>query len=242
MIDTRTFLKIPYNFENKCQVFPPTLEEVMKSENFNIFYHLLFITQEEIEDESIKRKTKNFLTPLEYLLNNCYNDKKIEEIAIEGFKFFCHTEVTFLYKAKSILIGTLNNNLLKIKKVNDLNLINEDCYFDFQNLLRRCMGIDPIEKPDPNEHPRIREMKAKARYRDRIKAKQGGGLSMQSCLEAICCMGIGITPLNIGQLSYASISAIMQRYQLKEKYELDINSLLAGAKPSKVSPVYWIKN
>jgi hypothetical protein len=55
-------------------------------------------------------------------------------------------------------------------------------------------------------------------------------------------MGIGLTPLNIGEISYAAVGAIIERYQMKEKYEVDIDSLLAGAKPGKVNPVYWIKN
>jgi hypothetical protein len=55
-------------------------------------------------------------------------------------------------------------------------------------------------------------MKAKARRRDRIKAKQkgSGGISIQTCLVAICCMGIGLTPLNIGEMSYAAIGSIMK--------------------------------
>jgi hypothetical protein len=41
-------------------------------------------------------------------------------------------------------------------------------------------------------------MKAKARYRDRIKAKKGNGLTLGTSFASICCMGLGITPLNIG--------------------------------------------
>ena len=57
----------------------------------------------------------------------------------------------------------------------------------------------------------IARIKAKARERDRIKAKQQSknGISLETTLTAICCMGIGITPLNIGEMSYAAISPIM---------------------------------
>ena len=85
-------------------------------------------------------------------------------------------------------------------------------------------------------------MKAKARYRDRVKAKNGNGISLETTLSSICCMGIGITPLNVGELSYASLDMLMQRRQMKESYELDIQSLLAGADSKKVKPKYWIKN
>jgi len=56
-------------------------------------------------------------------------------------------------------------------------------------------------------------MKAKARYRDRIKAKQNAKTdSLINSLASICCMGIGLTPLNIGEMSYAAISTITTKY------------------------------
>jgi hypothetical protein len=57
----------------------------------------------------------------------------------------------------------------------------------------------------------IAEIKRRARERDRKKAKQHSkdGISFNACLTAICCMGIGITPLNIGEMSYAAVGPIM---------------------------------
>jgi hypothetical protein len=55
-------------------------------------------------------------------------------------------------------------------------------------------------------------------------------------------MGIGITPLNIGEMSYASVGEIMKVMQDKEKYDIDIRSLLAGADSKKIKPKYWIGN
>ena len=55
-------------------------------------------------------------------------------------------------------------------------------------------------------------MKAKMRLRDRVKAKKGGGISLSTSLLSLCCMGIGITPLNIGELPYASLSALTHTF------------------------------
>ena len=77
------------------------------------------------------------------------------------------------------------------------------------------------------------------RLRDKIKAKKDG-IPFSVILVSICCMGLGITPLNIGEISYASVSAIMETYQAKEKYEVDIKSMLAGAKDVKLK--YWIRD
>ena len=85
-------------------------------------------------------------------------------------------------------------------------------------------------------------MKAKARYRDKIKAKQGGGINLLTSLASICCMSSGINPLNIGEMSYASINTLISTYQKKEKYDIDIASLQAGADSKKIKPKYWITN
>ena len=54
-------------------------------------------------------------------------------------------------------------------------------------------------------------------------------------------MGIGLTPLNIGEISYCSVGKIMNACQAKEAYDLDIQKLMAGADPKKIKPKYWIK-
>ena len=145
-------------------------------------------------------------------------------------------------KKKLILIGDIKEVLATVSSIEELVFIDESCYFDFQNGIRESLGEKPIEKPNPNEHPKIKRMKALARYRDKVKAKQGGGINLLTSLVSICCMGLGITPLNIGEMSYASIGIIMNTYQNKEKYGIDVASLQAGANPKKIKPKYWIKN
>ena len=105
-----------------------------------------------------------------------------------------------------IIVGNLEKAVRAATSLNDFIVINEEDYFDFQNAIREACGDKPQkppEAPNPNEDPRIAAIKAKARARDRVKAKQNAkdGISLETCLVAICCMGIGITPLNIGEMS-----------------------------------------
>ena len=130
-----------------------------------------------------------------------------------------------------LVVGNLEETVQHIKSINDLITIKEEDYFDFQNAIRGAIGdkeAKPPEPPNPNEDPRITEIKRRARERDRIKAKQNSknGISLSTSLIAICCMGIGITPLNIGEMSYAAIGPIMAMMQDKEKYDVDVRSLL----------------
>lgn len=240
------FLCDPLVFKKGVSIYPPTVRQVINDQKYNMFVRVLTYSQEEVEDEftAAKKKLDIYPTPIEYLLNNSYHDKGYEQLCLAAFKFFLKTDVVFLYEQKLIIVGSLKEVLKQIETVEQLITITEEEFFDFQNLIREAVGKKTIDKPNPNEHPRIRAMKAKARYRDKIKEKQNAknGASLFTTMAAICCMGIGITPLNIGELSYVAFNSIIAMYQQKEKYELDTSSLLAGADAKKVKPVYWIKN
>ena len=229
----------PEEFKELCMVYPPKVRDTF-NKKFHLYAQILTISQEEIEDEYVEKKldTSQLLNPFEYLLNTAYNDPEFKVYIEEAFYFFIHEPVTFLFEQKEIVIGEIS----EIKGLEELRLLGEEDYFDFQNLIREALGRDTVEPPNPNEDPRIKAIKAKARYRDRIKAKSGKGITFKTTLTSICCMGIGITPLNIGELSYAVIPVLLNTYQAKEKYSLDIESLLAGADAKKVKPEYWIRN
>ena len=240
------FIGQPAPFKAGIKIHPPFLKDVIENNNYSTFVRILTYSQEEIEDIYVKEKKdlNKFPTPIEFMLNNCYHDKRYENLCKEGFKFFLKTEVDFLYDKKLILIGNLQEVLKNLQNPSQIITISEEEFFDFQNLIRIATNLKPVERPNPNEHPRIKAMKAKARYRDKVKAKQNAknGVTLFSTLASICCMGIGLTPLNIGEMSYVAMEAILDQYQLKEKYEIDIDSLLAGADSKKIKPKYWIRN
>ena len=234
------FLNFPKEFKNLCLVYPPTVKDIVTNKQYSFYTHFLTISQEEIEDEYTKEglDIKDILTPFEYILNLAYNNEQMKILIQQAFYFFIHEKVGFLFTDKKIMIG----DIIETKDINKIRFLEEADYFDFQNLIREAIGQKTIEPPNPNEDPRVKAIKAKARYRDKIKAKQGKGISLLTSLSSICCMGIGLTPLNIGELSYAAIPVLLATYQQKEKYQIDIDSVLAGADSKKVKPEYWIRN
>ena len=243
MIDTKIFLKLPLNFKNKFYIYPPSVKEVIENDKFGIYQKIFTMSQEELEDEFTKsgKEFSSIPTPFEFLISSCYNDKNFLKVCQEAFYFFTKQDIVPLFQLGIFIVGNLEEVVLKTKKVEDIIQLGKDDYFEFQNEIRKSLGMPIVEPPNPNEHPKIREMKAKARYRDKIKAKQGNGLDLTTILASICCMEMGLNPLNIGDISYASANVLVGHYQLKEKYQLDIDSLLAGADSKKVKPKYWIQ-
>ena len=228
MINENFFLNLPKDFNGKVKIYPPTIKQVVENEHFSQYRYLLTITQEELEDEFLNKINENgepltAPTPLEFLLITSYHNKEIEKIAKDAFYFFIKEPITFLYDRKEILIGNLEEIVKNASSLEDFKkmiTITEEEYFDFQNAIREALGEKKVEPPDPDEDPRVKRIKAKARYRDKIKAKKGMGITLGTLLASICCMGIGINPLNVGELSYASVDSLIKTIRKKKNMKL----------------------
>ena len=239
MTNASVFIGEPLNFKNKIWIYPPKVKDVITNPKFGFYVKILTLTAEDIQDRLQEEgvDVRECPTPFEFLLANCYHSKEFRDLTVETFQYFCHIDIAFSYEDKKIICGQSDQTIY----------LTEEDFFDFQNAIRESIGNKKVESPEPinpNEDPRITEIKRRARERDRIKARRSSkdGISLETCLVAICCMGIGITPLNIGEMSYAAIGEIMKMMQNKEKYDIDIRSLLAGADSKKIKPKYWIRN
>ena len=251
MIDDRILLGFPVEFKDICKVYPPTVNDVSGNPHFKYFQSLFTITQEDLEDaymtSEIKQEISICPTPFEYLMMNYYQDEQMRKYILEGFENFLHEPVTIEPEIKMLLIGIDEEHLDPNKDLDNPRLIKEEDYFDFQNLIRTVMGQELVAPPEPedlDEDPRIKRYKAKVRASEKLlkKKKSKSGPTFGTLLAAICCMGIGLTPLNIGEMSYACVHWLTAMEQQKEAYDIDIRSLLAGADSKKIKPKYWIKN
>ena len=244
MIDSNFFLGYPSQFQDICKVYPPKIKDILNEKNYPVYKKLLLSSQEDIEDEytEMELPLENVPTPLGYLFVMCAADARIKQIVLDAFQFFIREPVTMLPDQQMIVVGDLTETLKSIKSVEELRILKDENYFSFQQMLRRAIGEKEVEPYDPNLHPKVKYFKAKARLRDRVKAKSKDALTLGSTLAAICCMDLNLNPLNIGELSQAAVSVLIRYYQEKQKYDIDIKSLLAGADSKKVKPQNWIRN
>ena len=244
MIDSNFFLGYPSQYENICKIYPPKIKDILNEKNYPAYKKLLLSSQEDIEDEytEMELPLEDAPTPLGYLFVMSATDERIKQIILDAFQFFIKEPVTMLPDQQMIVIGDLTETLKSIKSVEELRILKEDNYFKFQQMLRRAIGQKEIEPYDPNLHPKVKYFKAKARLRDKVKATSKDALTLGSTLAAMCCMDLNLNPLNIGELSQAAVSVLIRYYQEKQKYDIDIRSLLAGADSKKVKPQNWIRN
>ena len=243
MINEKVFLGYPISFKDICKLYPPTINDVVSNDEFSKYQSLFTMSQEELDD-AYRNEDKTVITPnpFTYLLINYHAEEKTRPIILRGFEKFLHEPVTIVPELEIVVIGVKEEDLNPDKDLINPRLITKDNFFEFQNAIRSIIGMEEVEPPDPNEDPRVARIKAKSRYREKVKAKKNMGPKLGTLLAAICCMGIGLNPLNIGEMSYADIIWLIGIYQQKESYNTDIRALLAGADSKKVKPKYWIKN
>lgn len=243
MINDKIFLGYSIPFKDICNIYPLKVKDIVGNDEAVQWQALFTMSQEELDD-AYRNEDKTVITPnpFTYLLLMYYSEEDKRSLILDGFKQLLHEPVTIIPEMEIVVIGVEEENLDPDVHLVEPRLLDVENYFDFQNLVRDAMGLNRVEPPDPDEDPRVKRIKAKSRYREKVKAKKNLGPKFGTLLAAICCMGIGLNPLNIGEMSYANVVWLIEMYQQKEAYEIDIRSLLAGADSKKVKPKYWIKN
>ena len=248
MINDKILLGFPIRFKDICKVYPPKVSDVVGNDNFMIYQTLFTITQEELDEAYLKDENVTQVpTPFQYLLMNYYQDEEMKKRIEEAFALFIHEPVTIVPEIEMLLIGKNEEELNPDIDLESPKLLTEENFFEFQNTIRISMGMEPAKAPDPEEEnldPRIKRYKMKVKEHEKIvnKKKSKSAPTLGTLLAAICCMGIGLNPLNIGEISYACVQWLIAMEQQKEEYDVDVRALLAGADSKKVKPKYWIKN
>lgn len=243
MIEELSFIGEPIQFTNEIFIYPPKIKDIIENDTLLQSYKILTYSQEDIIDliEERKISATKTPTPLEFILANCKRSKQFENIVRLGLSVITKKTVSIGYTNKIIFIGDYE----KISEINAVDhpcIINENNFFDFQNLIRIVFGdtaIKPYQEPENRIVARIR---AKTRKRERkakeTKAKKGG--SLLNSMRALCLMNCGVTPFNIGELTYLAFNSLISLYQSKEKYDKDIILISGGADPKKIKPKYWL--
>ena len=248
MINDKVFLGTPIDFKDICKIYPPQVNDVVNDDNFNSYQSLFTITQEELDEAYLQdENVVQIPTPFQYLLMNYYQNEEVAEVINKAFNFFIKEPVTIVPEIEMLLIGKSEEELDPDVDLENPRLLNEENFFDFQNQIRLVVGrekVNPPEKEEEELDPRVKRWKMKVRESEKIiqKKKSKEAPTFGTLLAAICCMGIGLNPLNIGEMSYACVHWLIAMYQQNEEYDVDIRALLAGADSKKVKPKYWIKN
>lgn len=233
-IKLQAFAGKPSILPGVCKIYPLTCGQIVEIGDTIYRGRLgtLLLTETEIakiiKDKTGEDKPLEDIDPLSYILQSAdLDDSFFLELKI-AFATFIKEDIMFLPELNSILIGPKTER----------RLITSKNFRDFQDILRIQNKKSVKEPPPENESPGERKMRLLAERRDEVKRKQaekaGEGQTFQDLLEIASVFGIDYKNETI-----LALYNLINRHQLKEKWDQDIQMLCAGADSSKIKTQYW---
>ncbi len=233
-VKEQAFMGVPTKFNDICSVYPFKVKEIVEMGS-NLYYGrlgLLLLNEVEIVN-TIKEKTGEDIPiedvhPLSYLIQSAAaNDNFLLELQ-ETFATFLKEEILVLPKINAVLVGPPQEK----------RLITEDNFVDLQNILKIQNRREIKEPPPENESPGQRKMRLLREKVAEVKRKQaqknGEEQSFVDLLEIASVFGI-----DIENCSLYAFYGLIRRYQLREKWNQDLQMVSVGADPKKLKMKYW---
>ena len=223
----------------ECQLIAhqPKINEIALVGETNFFiglqtlclYKTLFV-----EDKTLLDTINNFQIFMTIMSNANTKDKKQNVLDVLKIVF---PQYKVLVTPNSLLFNLNGESIL----------IDEKNFDIFQEYLRLifCMKDGPMDQQAFNPgNDKAREIAQKLmRGRERVAAQKGtANVSVFSQYISILTVGLqSMTMQNLIDLTIYQLYDLMERYQLYLRWELDIRSRLAGAKPEDTVD-NWMKN
>lgn len=237
VIKEQAYAGFPSRLPNVCDVYPGMMRDLLQmgSDNYGRKLGLLLLSEQDIQ-KIIKEKIGDNkelqgIKPLEYLLQSANVNESFFLELVDAFATFIKEEILLLPKINAVLIGST------VEK----RLITNENFEDFQNILRIQNRREVPEPPPENESEIAKKMRLAREMREAVKRKQqqkeGGGQELADLLEIAEVFGI-----NYLDKSIYAFYGLIQRHQLREKWNQDIQMLCAGADAKKIKAVYWGTN
>ncbi len=232
-LELQSFLNIPTIFKNSsCTIYPLTVSEVatIGYTKYSYLLGLLITSKSALEAEG-----EEVDSVLEYLLQCCKADTKFAQDVKDAFLLFTREKVMLSYKHNTIIIGDFTQK--KTIGIEDFDM--------FQKILRIQNGIEEAEEPPENESPHQKKFRLKREAREAAKRKQqaknGENLDFSDIVSSLCAFGVGINPLNVGELTVGAVWTLFSKLGAKSQFEGNFQSILAGGKPSDFPLKSWYR-
>ena len=240
-IQCKAYFNYPYAFSSVCLVYPLTIGKIMgEIGQLNYSSYLSILTMDEFDiAQNLKRKgieiDPSTINAFKFIIDSAKRDYSFLLEVKSAFRTFVREEITILFDEYIIVIGD----------VEEKRFITSENFGELQNIVRVQNKKAVKEDPPPNESPIRRKFRLRAEYRDAIKRNQKSNdpnaPDFLALMSSFSCYKNGLTPEMLKNYSFFAFKEDFERHQLKEKYSIDVKSILAGADPKKVKPEPWIK-
>lgn len=220
--------------------------------NVGYIYPLTIRNIKDIGGESEFNSYLNVLTMGKELAKSAFGETgDIEELSdFQIVYLFCSMDINYkniITKALSTLLKdevtiTDYGFLVKDKIINDTNYDELTYIVKVQNCLIKAS--EKLEDNPANDKAKeLLEKRRKARERlNKAKNNESDGepLTLDDLVSILCANGNGINIFNVWDLSFYAFNDQFNRMKMFEDYQVNIQSLLAGANPDEMEFKHWM--
>lgn len=227
--------------ETICLVYPLTALEIFKltQTQYNYYLNLLILEEEDLK-EIYKKKNielEENISPFTYILRSCEYDSNFLLDIKKAFFTFIRERVQILPEDKVIIVGDLK----------DKRIIDEEAFYELQQILRLQNGIEPEEEIPEDENEMQKKFRLRRKELKKAKKKQAQkNIDEDNSIDFYCMVKALLIKkiINYEELNKITLYAIHELFtilQAEEEYNNGIKFLCAGADPKKNKITYWIR-
>lgn len=229
------------------KIYPLTLREIVKIgyDKYNKYLGMLAIDKDNyIENLGLdgeKKKELEQLSNFEFVFVNCLHNEDFRKEYMEAIEVFFREPVQF-YEQGFFYFGEFEELKDELEKGSGKErLIHKGNFDDVQLVVKEMNGVKVGKKKEEMDEFDRRVMEAEkmlSKYENKDE-----GISLITMISSLANMDDNdLNIINIWDLTIYQLYDQFKRGQLKEKYFIDIKSLLAGAKKEDVNLEHYIKN
>lgn len=213
-------------------IYPLTLKEIVKigyNKKYNISLMNLIATP---KDFGINISENENVTTFDIICANILaGNKEYIDLIFDAFKLFLRKDVAFNAEDMTFLV--------------DNNIINRDNYEDIiinLKLLNCIKDSDNKEEEFKPANSRAEEIRNKIlKSRDKLKGRGSNELTLFDLISVLAANSNALNILNIWNLTLYQFHDQFSRMQMIEEYDINLRSLLAGAKADEVKLKHYIR-
>lgn len=221
-----------------CKVYQPTVNDItdLGEEKYNQYLSAISIDKNIIFADKKDENTDN-ITNFELAIVLCYSHKEFADVFLDSFSYFLK-EIVYLDSRGLLFIGDIQEQ----------RFIDNNIYEQIIKVikLQNCILKEDSLSDDPaNDKAReLLEKRRKAREKvAKLKNKgedTGEPLTMGDLVSILCANGNGVNYQNVWDMPIYMFNNQFNRMKMLEDYDINIRSLLAGAKGEDIELKHWM--
>jgi hypothetical protein len=241
MIDELKLLKGSPIYVDNIAVYPLTIGEItdLGLDKYNLYLNLININKDkfEIDDEEIS----NFDTICQFCLHNIDIgvEKKFKELYFDALKTFLRNDINFVVDddCTYFIVGDISEHCI-ISNINYEQIVeiikHQNCLIKI-NEEDECNPADEKARQLLERRKKVRELLAKAKNQN-----DDDPLTLADLVSILIANGNGVTPFNVWDMNFYMFNNQFNRMRMLEEYDINIRSLLAGAKSEDINMKHWM--